>query len=76
MKTAYENSKKLADLIKGEDKYKNLEEKTRYKLFNRWRKIYNLECKEIDLFCYANCIDLMRGYRKGLNINSVHVMLK
>lgn len=74
MSVAFKKPKKLVDLIKGEGHYNSLSEESRYRLFNRWRKIYHLESKDIDLSFYANSGDILRAYAKGFDIKFVHVL--
>tara|TARA_Y100000310_G_C20630762_1_gene788541 strand:+ start:1147 stop:1377 length:231 start_codon:yes stop_codon:yes gene_type:complete len=71
MGAALRKPQKLVDLIKGEGHYKNLDEKSRYRLFNRWRHIYHLESKEIDLSYYINPGELTKAYDKGFDTKFV-----
>ena len=73
MGVALRKPQKLVDLIKGEGAYKGLSEEHRYKLFNRWRHVYHLESKEIDLSFYMNAGDLTRAYDKGFDTKFVHI---
>ncbi len=74
METALKKPKKLVDLLKGKGHYALLNEESRCKLFNRWRKIYHLESKEIDLSFYASYGDLLNAYDKGFNTMFVHAV--
>ncbi len=76
MGTALKKPKKLVDLINGRGVYEGVDEEHRYKLFNRWRYIYHLESKEIDLSFYIDSGDLLRAYDKGFDTKFVHIMLK
>lgn len=74
MGAALKKPQKLVDLIKGKGVYEGVSEEYRYKLFNRWRHIYHLENKEIDLSFYADAGDLIKAYDKGFDTKFVHII--